>query len=304
MSTEQTQADSESSIIERMANSLEPAAEVPVETKEPVQVEAAEEQTEAVVEDQEDPDTFDFETDDGEVVKVPAKLKPALERHADYTRKTEEVARIREQAEDRMKFAEAREQLVTAAFEDITTVKILQKELERYKNADWESAFNSNPGQAMRWQQEMGNIERQIAEKQQTINSKAKNLSDAMEQHAQTQWNLAEQGAVQRIGKISAEENQMMEKVIRDLGMTTKEFKTKFADPRIIHAVYKAAKWDALQSTKAKAMDSVKGAPPVVKPGASKGPGVAAEQKYKDARQALKKSGDVRDAARLFMLRG
>jgi hypothetical protein len=58
-----------------------------------------------------------------------------------------------------------------------------------------------------------------------------------------------------------------------------------------------------LQSGKSAAVASVQKAPPVVKPGASV-PGAAAERKFKDARQSLKKSGSVDDFARVLIARG
>ena len=71
-----------------------------------------------------------------------------------------------------------------------------------------------------------------------------------------------------------------------------------------MHALYKAAKWDALQAGKKAAVEKVSKAPPVVKPGANQGQRATSEQKYKQARQSLKKTGSVQDAVRAFMLRG
>ena len=106
------------------------------------------------------------------------------------------------------------------------------------------------------------------------------------------------------IGDISAADNAAMLRTVESLGITPQEFKSRFADPRIIAAVHKAAKWDSLQASKPNAVKTANLAPPVVKPGASKGPSQAADKRYQDTRQSLKKSGSVEDAAKLFLLRG
>ena len=95
-----------------------------------------------------------------------------------------------------------------------------------------------------------------------------------------------------------------MLKQVQELGFTEEEIRGRYADPRILHAIYKAAKWDTLQSGKAKTVAAVQKAPPVVKPGASKGQGAVQSDQYKKARDAFKRSGSLADGARLLMLRG
>lgn len=94
-----------------------------------------------------------------------------------------------------------------------------------------------------------------------------------------------------------------MVQTLKSLAIGEQEFKSRFADPRLIALAHKAAKWDMLQASKPSAVATAQKAPPVVKPGASKGPGVAAEQRYRDTRQSLRKTGSVQDAAKLMLLR-
>ena len=150
----------------------------------------------------------------------------------------------------------------------------------------------------------MRDLEKQAAQKQQEINAKVQHVQQATAKHNQFQWEAAEKGARQMIGDISAADNAAMLRTVESLGITPQEFKARFADPRIIAAVHKAAKWDSLQASKPNAVKTANLAPPVVKPGASKGPSQAADKRYQDTRQSLKKSGSVEDAAKLFLLRG
>ena len=313
MSTEQTQSvDSEASIESRLsaafaAEETESPEAAPVEAA----PEASEEPTTEVAEDESSDGLVDFQDDDGSVYKIPKKVYEATMRRDEFTRKTQDLAqqhrRAQEQAAmaaDKLQYAEAREQLSAAVMEDVTQLRSIESQLKQYQDADWPALYEANPGQALRFQQVMRDLEKQITQKQQEINAKVQHVQQATQKHNQFQWEAAEKGARQMIGEISAADNAAMLRTVESLGITPKEFKERFADPRIIAAVHKAAKWDSLQSSKPQAVKTANQAPPVVKPGASKGPGAASQQKYKDVRSSLKKSGSVEDAARLFLLRG
>jgi hypothetical protein len=301
MSTEQAAPASEASVEDRLASFFGGGEVTPKEEPEPQEQEVLSQDEPAEVETAVAEDVgFDWTADDGEVIKVPSKAKDALLRRDDYTRKTQEVAGLAQAAQDRLQYAEAREQIMSAVLEDVGKLNVLQADLKRYQDADWSAIYSADPGQAFKLQQQMRDLERQINEQQGVIRSKADNLQKASSDHANKQWQLAEEGVRRRIGNITQEDNLAMARAVRELGFDEKEFKTRFADPRIIHAVYKAAKWDALQSGKPAAVQKAGAAPPVIKPGAAQ-PGAAAERGLKDARQQLRKTGSIKDAAALLM---
>ena len=303
MDTDNPAPESEVSIESRLnavfAN--EETVQPEVATAEP-EVESAEDETpeeEAPAED-----TFEFEAEDGTTLKLPTAVKEAVLRQQDYTRKTMTLAQLQKQADDRLQFAEAREQISAAVLNDVTELRGLENELKQYQTADWSALYDANPGQALKFQQVMRDLENKVASKQREVQAKADHIQQATRKHAEFQWTEAEKGARQILGNVTAAENAAMLQTIQALGLTPQEYKSRFADPRIIALTHKAAKWDALQAGKPEAMKSAQGAPPVVKPGASKGPTVAAEQKYRDTRAKFSKSGSVQDAAKLFLLRG
>ena len=314
MSTEQSPVDSGDSIESRLAGALsreEPASEAapvePAAVSSPEPTEQSDNTEGEAVEETADEGTdegFDFEADDGTVVKAPAALKGAVLRQKDYTQSKQALANLQAQATDRLQYAEAREQLAAAVIQDVADLRSMQSELQKFQSADWSALYDANPGQALKFQQQMRDLEKQCQDKQAAIQGKAAHIQQATAKHVQFQWERAEQGARELIGTITPAENVAMAQTIKGLGISEQEFKSRFADPRIIAAVHKAAKWDALQSGKSKAVASATNAPPVVKPGASKGPGAASQQRYADVRSKLRKSGSLDDAARLFLLRG
>lgn len=105
---------------------------------------APEDGTEAVTEGLLEPEYADVEYD-GKVYQVPPNLKEAFLRQQDYTRKTQEVAEIRKQAEAYR--AEA-EQVRSASQEELSaraTAFNLDSQLQQYANVDWRALLQEDP---------------------------------------------------------------------------------------------------------------------------------------------------------------
>src|SRR3954463_16396632 len=127
-----------------MSDGTEPAALAPDETPAiPAEVEAPVEPVEGdppLIED--DSEEIDF---DGEKYKVPKKLKDSFLMHGDYTRKTQELARLRETTEARA--AEiARDAEVRQGLEkDVGRLALIDEQLEAYQKVDWSAWRGANP---------------------------------------------------------------------------------------------------------------------------------------------------------------
>lgn len=196
-----------------------------------------------------------------------SQLKQEREHKADYTRKTQEVAVMRKAAEDRVQFAEAREQITSQLIGDVTALHTKRAELAQLQAQDLGYIYDSNPSMALRIQSRMSQLGQEVQAMERDIGGKADGLQRAMKAHRDKQWQLAEEGIRQRVPNITQEENLAMARQVESLGFTVDELQSRFADPRILHALYKAAKYDSLQQAKPNAMKAVSKAPPVVKPG-------------------------------------
>ncbi len=283
-----------------------PAPEVASKVERPA-VEAEDDQQETE-DDAEQPEA----ADDGEVeeeiegVRVRGskeaveRLKSEREMRADYTRKTQETAAMRRAAEDRLQFAEAREQITSALINDFAAMQAKQQELASLKAQDLGTLYESSPALAMRVQQRIATLNDEVGGMERQLAQKAQGMQQAMKTHRERQWSIAAEAFKSRVGSLSQADDVAMLRQVESLGFTQDELQSKFADPRFLTLVHKAAKFDALQSSKSTAITKATKAPPVVKPGASN-PGAAAERGLNDARARLKKSGRVEDAAALFM---
>lgn len=265
-----------------------------------------EQQTEASADDDQ-PEAADESSDEIEEEVEGVKLrgrKEDVERikserasKADYTRRTQEAANLAKAAEDRIQFAQAQQQIVGALVADYAKVEAKRERLNQLQTLD---ISQLDPSQALGIMRQIDQLRSSVQEDEKTLGNKASQLQAAQQAHAQKQWELAVEGAKARIGSFTSAEDVAMLNQVKSLGFNENELRGRFADPRFLQLVYKAAKYDAIASNKATSLKSLQKAPPVVKPGAVV-PGAAAERSLNDARARLKKTGRVEDAAALFM---
>lgn len=251
----------------------EPEAAEPVQQQDAEQTAQEPEYTEAEADEQEQPEAAgsyaEVEADDGTVHKVPAALKDAFLRHKDYSRKTEDAAVLAKQAQDRIHFAEAREQFVANVIEEVTQLKAIESQLKAFDGVDIGSLYASDPGTALKLRDQRDDLRRQAEGIKQSIGQKAKAADEMRQMHRSRQWEMAVEHVKRRIGPMTQEEDVGMARQVQSLGFKADELQERFADPRFLQLVYKATKWDALQDGKGQALATAQAAPPVVKPGAS-----------------------------------
>jgi hypothetical protein len=302
METEQSiPSDSEPSIESRLAAALgngEP--EVATDTEAPQEVapdaDIADDESEIETTDAE---FVDVEDDAGETFKVPAKLKEAFLRTQDYSRKTAEVARLREAADDRIQYAEAREKLITEIVGEVAELKAVHAQMQQLQNIDLGALYNVDAGQALRVRDQRDALKDRMAQLQHAIQVKAQNAEATKQKHSGQQWEYAQRGFFEATGKISETENVEMAQAAQKLGFSDADLKGRLADSRVLRAIHLASKYLKLQDSKSSVTAAVSKAPPVVKPGAAV-PGKASADQVTKLRQRLKTSGDVKDAQALL----
>ena len=116
--------------------------------------------------DGEEPEEEDIEEDlDG--VKVRGK-KDALERlkserlmQADYTKKTQELAELRKDAEFQREAVQYRAQLQESFLSDVAEVRAIDKQLAAYQNVNWDALIDADPVQAMKLERQARQLQSQ-----------------------------------------------------------------------------------------------------------------------------------------------
>jgi hypothetical protein len=309
LDTEQTSQDSEP-VEQRLAAYFSATPEVA--KPEPAATEPVQAETETATNDDEQPEAApeddghdDFEAD-GKVYRIDRELKAKVSewkeghlRTQDYTRKTQELADITRQAQLMAETIQHRQALDTETKEEREKLAKVRADLELYKKVDW-NAVSGEDGQKLLLQRDL--LKEQAEELKASLEAKTTEFKAKFE----TNRKKAVEEGFKFLSKVVPNFNEESVKAARsgamNNGYTEGELDNVY-DARFVALSWKAAQYDKLQSGKSAAVASVQKAPPVVKPGASV-PGAAAERKYKDVRQALKKSGSVDDFARALIARG
>lgn len=122
-----------------LANDAAPEQE-PAETEQP--------ETDQSDDSEQEPELEEVDVD-GEKLAVPKtaaeKLKAAMLRQADYTRKTQELAELRKQSEETIAQKEARIEAEKANIQSVARVTAIDERLQQYANVDWQQLNQSDP---------------------------------------------------------------------------------------------------------------------------------------------------------------
>ena len=133
-----------------------------------------------------DPDEEEVEYE-GEKYKLPAKLKDALLRQSDYTRKTQEVAEIRRQAEaEKQQIAQERE-FIQHNLKDVATVTALDQQIAQYQGVNWDQLTESEPVQAMKLERQLRNLQSQREQAASAVTQRQAHFVQVQQQEAARQ---------------------------------------------------------------------------------------------------------------------
>lgn len=202
---------------------------------------------------------------EGERYQVPPKLKDALLRQSDYTKKTTEVSertRAIEQKELQLKAAEAERTFHSSVKDDLTAIQKLDFEIEQWKAVDVTGMSSEDLWKLSRT---IDQKKEKRAELSNGLNGKWQNFQAQQQQLA----NEAKAKAMDHVSKAIKGWGPETQKAIRDYavgeGYTHQEIEG-LSDPRIVKTLWKASQFDKLQAQNIQG--KVNGVP-TVKPGSS-----------------------------------
>ena len=234
---------------------------------------------------------------EGKSYKVPAELKDALLRQADYTRKTQEVAEARKQTEAAQQYLQQQYQLQQQFLKEYAGLQALDNQLAQFQQVNWQQLIESDPVEAMK-------LDHQYRQLQQYRDNQARELQ-ARQGEAQRTQQEQMSAQLRQAAELLAKElpgwGEDLAKQIRtsakDYGFTDDEL-GGITDPRAVKVLHDAMKYRQLQANKGKVQKQVQGKPPVLKPG-SKATNPKSS-KALEARDRLRKSGSTNDFARVL----
>lgn len=258
---------------------LPPHATGGVDEKEQEQPEQEAPQQEARTQEKPDAESTDSPEEpveieyEGAKYRVPPPLKDALLRQADYTRKTQELAREREAVQQQQRSAQVIAQQAQQFTAHIAAIQQIDGQLQQMQQVDWAKLEAADPVRSVSLRQSYMELAR-------AREGLVGQLSQAQQQ--------AQQQSMQSHAELVRKGNETLSKSLPGWGheLQTKlaEAATKFygyapeeyagvADPRAIQMLNDARQWRELQAQQPQTAKKVQATPPkVVRPSASHGP--------------------------------
>jgi hypothetical protein len=238
--------------------------------------EVVEEDQDATADDDEeaDPEAEDDDSElveveyEGETVRVPSKVKDALLRQSDYSRKMNDLG----EAEKRSNAAIERAELISSGLDKIAEAKaqavIANADVEFYEKQDWGDLIATDPRAYAKAQAAYNqalaardkalltaqNVEAELSQARRASTDEARNAMFATLQKSLKGWG-DELGA--KITQYALQQGYSQS----DLQQLT--------DPKVVIALDKARRFDALETSKAALKSKAQDAPKVAKPGST-----------------------------------
>ena len=270
------------------------------ETESPMEMETSdkvEETSESsdIQENSEEP--FYSVTVDGTELSVNLEeLIQGYQRNADYTRKTQELAQERNQSSE---FVERSKKDVEAKLQKLDQLNnAAQAQLQQeYAEVDFEKLYDEDPVEAARLEHKMRKKHEQLAQ-----------VSQQTQELQSQEFNkyLGEQQKLlsQKIPELMDEQKgprfkQQMREYLGNIGFNDNEINSVY-DHRYVMLVKDAMSYRNLQKAKPQIKKKVANAPKVVKGGVAKSKGRADAEAKRQQLSKLRKTGQVRDAAKFF----
>lgn len=235
---------------------------------------------------------------EGKTYQVPTEIKNGLMSRSDYTRKTQELARNRENMELQQKqIHEFQEQqrFEQTLQEDIGQIGSLNYQLKQYEGLDW-SKMES--GDRLNHFMNMERLEKQRKALNDGIQEKRQKF--AHEQQTRVQELL--QKATESLQKGIPGWGEAMAAEVSEYALAqgyTQHEVNNIYNPRDVTVLWKAQQYDKLVSSKGQALKKASKAPPVVKPGSVKPMPQDVRDKL-DFRKQMKKTSSSQERARLI----
>jgi hypothetical protein len=233
-----------------------------------------------------------------------AKTIELAQKGFDYTSKTQALAAREKVIQDTLQRAQEIEQLAPEIANEAAAVRAAEQALQPWQQVDWVRLATDEPLEYARYRAQYdqlvsayNHVRNQFGQKAQHLQMKKAELGKAIVQ--QEMQKLTEFLPQLRDPKKFQAETQAIKEYGLDRGYTAEELES-VTDARYVRTLWEASQYRKLVLGKAERNKQLRTAPPTTSPGAVGTTESAADQKTKQIRQNLKKSGDWRDAASLL----
>lgn len=115
------------------------------------------------------------------------KLKAERLMQADYTRKTQEVAEFRKQAEAERQVFETERQVHMQNLQEVATMRAIEMQLQNFAQVNWQQLADQDPVQAMKLDHQMRALQSQREQLRASVSQRYEQFTQAQQQEAARQ---------------------------------------------------------------------------------------------------------------------
>lgn len=115
------------------------------------------------------------------------KLKAERLMQADYTRKTQEVAEFRRQAEAERQAFETERQVHMQNLQEVATMRAIEMQLQNFAQVNWQQLADQDPVQAMKLDHQMRALQSQREQLRASVSQRYEQFTQAQQQEAARQ---------------------------------------------------------------------------------------------------------------------
>jgi hypothetical protein len=277
---------------------VEAVPEAPVAEAAPVEASAEEQQPEQPEETVEAGTLVDIEFD-GKVLKGSPEIREAVMRHADYTKKTMELAEHRNLFQKEREIADEHAAFSKSIESESQELAQIDAQLAQFKALPWDE-FDMQQSFKAKHAQDL--LKERKAELKQSVDAKRDEFKQQSQKSRAELFDISHKYLLKTIPGWSKEQATAAIDAAQAVGFTKQEV-ANFVDPKAMHLAWKAAQWDKLQAAKPAVSKKVSEVPPVTKPGSQATTESTASKRYQDLRKELKRTGDPRIAQELMKFR-
>lgn len=257
------------------------------------------EEAEAQEEQPEKPDSsevfLEWESN-GEKIRVSQEeLKNGYLRQQDYTQKTQNLASERQALQTRVQQEFQAVQAMAAEFGQLTSI---DSQLQQFQQVDWRALKEADPLQYATAMADWNALRAQREEVSRQIEGKRQYMTQLQAQQFEEATKEASEYLRKEIPNFGPDSLKAMKQFGEKMGFTAQEL-SQVADKRMLHVLWQAAQWQALQEKKPALQSKVKALPTkATKPAAPAAPAKQAQLEKQQRR--LAQTGKVNDFAALL----
>ena len=203
---------------------------------------------------------------DGETYLVPKKISDKFIQHADYTRKTQDLAEMRRALSAEREAAGVETAFQNAVAQDRHQLTILDAQIDQFKKLDWGQIEDT--AQLVKYREQFNQLKDARAELNESIKAKRAEFDDKVKNATLEAIEAGNKAVAQKLKKWGDDEKQQLFAYGLNEGYTRNEL-DRLMDPRLIVTMWKAKQWDELQASKPGMTKKAAQAAPVVRPGST-----------------------------------